>query len=530
MASIVSLPNELKDLITAHLSCHDFVRLSQTCRELHAFALPLAYQNLTLTWVSGMGKRPRSPRLVQLLRTLVERPDHAEAIKNLTFDTDGCMYFDGEDYLRANIPGSEIELDAENIVLLRRAMADLGLSDDLGWEAAVAGSQRFFVVMAMVVAYCVKLERLDLSVAFTMVNDWLEELVKKKLALRDGNAAWMENLKHVRFVCNTGGNDWTPGIVRLEKAALIPFYLPTLETLEVEHFEDPFRPNEWEIEDEELYEIDFWPMYPAAPPIANNLTTIRLLRSSAAPQTLNLMLQQTPNLRTLEFDVSQSDQVLTSLRFDEYKSALDLAQATLENLTIRFQVYAEGQDPRHYEDVVEGRLGSFRDYLALTHLEVSLHTLFGARAHWTGTTAASLAAMLPPNLQSLTITDDLWMFQDFENAFVDVDAMATFRRFLTGEMLPPEWEEEEFGEDWRGRNAALNWAPGRGGGEWKVATPKLKKFVYDLRKRGYLSDEYWNKGKIRRQFRNMCKEQGLEGEVLWETIQYVMASPDQFYG
>jgi hypothetical protein len=138
--------------------------------------------------------------------------------------------------------------------------------------------------------------------------------------------------------------------------------------------------------------------------------------------------------------------------------------------------------------------------------------------------------MLPPNLQSLTITDDLWMFQDFENAFVDVDAMATFRRFLTGEMLPPEWEEEEFGEDWRGRNAALNWAPGRGGGEWKVATPKLKKFVYDLRKRGYLSDEYWNKGKIRRQFRNMCKEQGLEGEVLWETIQYVMASPDQFYG
>ena len=532
MASLISLPNELKDFIFEHLSCADFVSLSSTCRDLHAIALPLAYRHLSLTWVNANVEAARTPKLPSLLRTLIQRPDYAKLITHLAFGAERCIFF--EDYnefqsygdLKVSVPGSEVALNEEGEALLRRALTEMGLSGDKSWTDAVVGHQQFFVVLAMVVACCAKLESLVLSVAFLLQNDWFEESIEKGVAGGSGLSTWTANLKHLRITCNTNGYEWTPGCmqVSLQKAFLYPFYLPKLETLEIERFEGSYDPVDWQI-DHEDYATPFWPVSPTSPPVAGHLTTLRLLRSSASSEALELLLKQTPNLRIFELDIVADTPLtheLVPFDFNALKASLDRLQTTLTHLKIRFEKYLGCADYEYtLDEWAIGALGSFRKYPALTHLEVSLHVLFDLQPDMYEH-LPSLAAVLPPNLHSLTITDDLWMMAEYQEAFEDIEAMAIFRRYLTGEQLPHDWQDrkDSFGFDIRRRFLAVTWVPGATEGEWKTATPRLKRFVYDLRKKGYLSREYWNKGMIRRQFRMMCREQGLEGEVLWEKIQY----------
>jgi hypothetical protein len=49
MASITELPGELLDCILNDLDTHGTINLAQTCKTLHAAALPAAYHTITLT-------------------------------------------------------------------------------------------------------------------------------------------------------------------------------------------------------------------------------------------------------------------------------------------------------------------------------------------------------------------------------------------------------------------------------------------------------------------------------------------------
>ncbi|KAF2823072.1 hypothetical protein CC86DRAFT_75784 [Ophiobolus disseminans] len=518
MASLVSLPNELKDSIFEHLSCADFISLSGTCRELHIYTLPLAYRNLTLTWANINKQQPKAPVQHKLLRTIIQKPNYANSIKALSIEAVGCVGFDDNDDLETDIPGSKIKLDDEDETMVHGLIVELGLSDDEEWVDALEDHQQFYTVMAMVLAQCTKLESLDLSVVFFLENDWFEEMIRQGLIAGSGLSKWMANLKHLRLTCDTSGDEWTPGGLELEETTRFPFYLPTLETLEFARFEIEFPdPDEWQNNQEgdlEGYARWFWPYSPEIPPAATNLTTLRLMRASVPTYALDVILRQTPNLSTFHLDLFLEFGLCT---FDlaALKAALDRVQPTLAHLTVRFEDY---QNDGMGEEFTMGALGPFRGYLALTHLEVTLHALIGFEGE-EYIESNELADLLPPNLLSLTITDDLWMFNSYLGRFEDIEAMAIFRRYLTGEELAGNWNEN-VRRNWERRFLTVRWVPGAADGGWRTATPLLKKFVYDLRKRGYLSREYWNKGMIRKQFRNMCKQQGLEGEVLWRKIQY----------
>jgi hypothetical protein len=92
--------------------------------------------------------------------------------------------------------------------------------------------------------------------------------------------------------------------------------------------------------------------------------------------------------------------------------------------------------------------------------------------------------LLPPALESLTITHDLYDDDTFqEESFEDVDAMALFRAYLSGEKLGPHWMESSSDSYVRGLdNWSLGWVQGEP--EWKVKTPELRSFTYDLRRGG----------------------------------------------
>jgi hypothetical protein len=101
------------------------------------------------------------------------------------------------------------------------------------------------------------------------------------------------------------------------------------------------------------------------------------------------------------------------------------------------------------------------------------------------------------------------------NSFEDVDAMALFRACLSGEKLGPHWMDSSSDSYVRGLdNWSLGWVQGEP--EWKVKTPGLRSFTYDLRKRGKMTRGYWERVEVREQLLTVCETQGIRGEVLWD--------------
>jgi hypothetical protein len=51
--------------------------------------------------------------------------------------------------------------------------------------------------------------------------------------------------------------------------------------------------------------------------------------------------------------------------------------------------------------------------------------------------------------------------------------------------------------------------------EWKLKTPGLRRFTYDLEKRGEETYGYWDRVKAENQLVRVCEAQGISGAVLW---------------
>ncbi|KAF2823010.1 hypothetical protein CC86DRAFT_385176 [Ophiobolus disseminans] len=270
-----------------------------------------------------------------------------------------------------------------------------------------------------------------------------------------------------------------------------------MDTLHIDNLGDPV--DEWEFQ--YSHELDwtayFWPMPSREPPIASRMATLSLPQPRIKPQSLEMLLKQTPNLKIPEYG-RLDDAPPEKYDLSDLKAALDHVKMTLTRIMVRFVVghsldQLRREEPRETVHVLSGTLGSFRDYPALTHLEISLHALFGSGGSKRGT---PLSAVLPSNIVSLTVTDDLLTFVDFQGCFEDAAAMDIFRRYLGGACGDKEdhWAVE---------------------GEWKAATPCLNTCLYDLRRYGHLGQGYWSSENVRSKFKRMCEGQGLEGGVLW---------------
>jgi hypothetical protein len=358
------------------------------------------------------------------------------------------MYYDDNGFIRTTIPGNEVR--------------------DVPWPPVL------YYDMGFIIAHCVQLESLELSMIFFAMC--FERLMEEEL---ESKPKWMESLRRIRVMFDVPREEWVPGVFYPVQAEMI-FYLPNVETIELEHYDS--RYPDYNQEDVESVAKEYWSF--ETPPVSEHLTTLRISSPSAEAPRLALILKQTPQLRIFELDCLQHPETWP-FNLDRLKTGLDCVKATLTQLKIRYEVYFDAGYCENVQDlvnVISGSLGSFREFQALIHLEISLHVLFGSENSLNGV-FFPLSAVLPPNLETLIIMDDLYMFNDFQGYFEDGDAMKIFKRFLTGE----EWD-------------GYTWVPGAGGGEWEEATPRLKRFVYDLRKRGEWGHE----------------RQGLKGEVLWE--------------
>ncbi|KAH7410032.1 hypothetical protein DE146DRAFT_334646 [Phaeosphaeria sp. MPI-PUGE-AT-0046c] len=460
MGSLMNLPNELQDVVVKYLTTPSLINLARTCKHFREIALHKAYQHLSLTWINAPEDIRRNPRLNYLHQTLDSKPDLERKVKHLTLSTLGCISFDDEGHY--NIAISYYE-----------QLASL------------------FLDLERLISRC-PCESLEVAVELYLISDpisrqsWIARLFEQALR-RQELPSWMRTLKDVRTTCEFTKFDWEPNQTTSRFQSLVFFMLPNIEVLNLAYFDPGIALNEDgdEPDDDEIIRT-FWAFRPFPPANPVHLHTLRIGFSSTRALLLEIVLKNLPNLRVFDIDLFQHEDNF-EFDLDRLKMGLDHVKDTLTHLRLRYDVIDDGsiEDTKDLTNVASGRIGSMREFTALTHLEISLQVLFGYEDCHSGI-FYPLSAVLPPNLEIISIPDDLYMFLDFMQSFEDAQAMEFFTNYLKEE-------------------------------EWKEATPKLRKFTYDLRQRGKeYTIRYWDLEEKREALRSMIKAQGIEGTLLWD--------------
>lgn len=236
--------------------------------------------------------------------------------------------------------------------------------------------------------------------------------------------------------------------------------------------------------------------------LTTRLATLRLRRCAEPPQTLERLLQHTPKLKLLEYDAFLASST-TPLDCTVLRNVLHHVRSSLTELVIQYDVFADqAEDPENLVRVCAGSLQPLRDLTSLESLHISLAVLFGQVRE---VDAPLLADILPASLQQLTICDDMWGYDAFTE-WEGKQIMAVLKAFFVGEKrVDGEWNAREEDYDFEWERAG---EPG-----WKSATPKLKEFVLDIRKRGHQLYYCWDVEQSD-EVKRMCQSQGIKCEVL----------------
>lgn len=490
-ANLESLANELKGLIIEYLEPQDSLRLSATCRSLRAVAEPAAYDHITVACHFGCGPQVR---LIHLMRTLVQRPDLAKRVRSLD--------------LRV-VPEEDEESSSSHITINDTVKNVLLEIDTVLWESYSAPNASIDVTTTAIMAVCIDLESVSVPNAGMLIGDELDVIIKPVQNMYESGrlAKWKKVLVKTDAKINSPLD-----LLEHWKRTLLFLHVPTLEHLEIRalvivELEDLYDdPSFGVLDTETIWPLDYKPS-------ASNLTTLRMVRCSLDHVVLPMLFKSTPNLRNFEFECVLHPSVVP-IDLDHIEHALSHVQLTLTKFKFRLELLPEDEEYELDFSVVDGSISSLEEFPCLTDLEISLHTLYGpGQIRWG---AVPLAGLLPPKLERLTITDDLYAEPEFENFYEDEHALSLFGTYLQGdrEISEPlhlgnygyDEDEEDFDSDEEMKSTGI--------GQWREATPNLKKFVYDIRERACLASHYWGLPGSKERLLEMCKKQGIEGDVL----------------
>ncbi|KAG9186137.1 hypothetical protein G6011_02693 [Alternaria panax] len=337
----------------------------------------------------------------------------------------------------------------------------------------------------------------------------------------DSQSIWLAKLKSVSVTLEeTEAEPWGTSFWNEQETLLLFFYLPVVESLEI--IACSLRDVHGGLRDEEDVDTSFeWPL--DVPPLSQTLTTLCLIRSSMDPLTIHRMLRQTPNVKVFHYDCYLHPGH-APLRLSILRDALQHIRSSLTDLTVRYEHYNnEDMDDIavETENAVRGSLGPLHGFPVLTALTTSFPVLFGIDTN-TPDDRLKLGEYLPQTLERLTITNDLCMYEALGGLFDDLNAMAIFRQYLAGQILNSRRGVSlDLGLHLGPMDDCLSWVQDREP-EWKAATPRLKKLIYDVERQ--LCMGYWLLPEPRKQLLELCKGQGIEGDVV---PQYDLAATSE---
>ncbi|KAF2488264.1 hypothetical protein BU16DRAFT_568428 [Lophium mytilinum] len=454
MAPLTKLPDELIVAIFADVAYEDIFSLSKTCRHLRRIALPTLFHTITVTWATTERKNRilRNHSVGLLFRTIVQDSSLAALVKVVNLRVK-----DPSVYRLFEKPTDSYITPSEEALILKAV--EIMAGQNKVYSKGIIFQDQPHLSAALLLQQCTGLQSLSIHALF-LSDGILSHMIR--MALMDPEPSkclpWMKNMRS--FTVEDGWG--TPYLKQLPAVLRVEYHDATL------------------------------------------LTTLQLLRTALRPGEVHLILSHTPNLAVLELDFLRPSSAQT-LDLEILGLALYLTEEKLVRFTLRHEVFAdEAVDVETLADVYEGTLCSLRTFYALTHLNISLGCLHGQTS---AQEAPALADVLPPNLQQLTINDDLWGFDALN--WKDCEIMEALKAFLTGERRAGGAANGD--TDIKG----VAWESGGEVG-WKVATPELKEFVLDSRLRGWVYYDYLEDSEIREELRRKCKEEGLKCTFLFD--------------
>ncbi|KAF3804045.1 hypothetical protein GCG54_00007838 [Colletotrichum gloeosporioides] len=469
MASLATLPNELLDAILLEIPAADLVSLTQTCRNLRSVSLPLAYRDIAIT--SNGSTNDRLPRIILLLRTVLESPRLTRHIKSLRLFTGEVRRSDTLAHERAEIltkwNGPPLLAGDMSGTLVSKAVHETQSSCAADRITAIFDGD-LAAASALILARCEQLESVTVDHEFARQGaKWLTAVFRHGLgALKDDTRPpTFSNLTKLDITCYPRRDVPHYWDHISKELFMLSLYLPKIKSLRLGRTP---RIDAWD-EDAQRFDVA-WP-FPAAPGAAS-LTSLRLDRSATTFSGIEELLKRTPNLRSFYLDNFFPETYRQDSRI--LRQALQHVRRTLLHLTIKYKVTSEDYpDADSLVYLVCGSLGSLRDLEVLEELDVALCVFYGQDRDLQA--LPSLSEGLPPNLKRFTVNDSLWGYNTFYEWPTHV-YVPLLRAFL--------------------------------GGGWRTGTPQLQEFALDARWLWNGTDHELTHDM--RGLRKVCEEQGLK--------------------
>ncbi|CAG9981246.1 unnamed protein product [Clonostachys byssicola] len=385
MSPLADIPVEIANHILGFVPTSDLLNLCLTKRSLRTAAEPFLYSTIRL------GEYDTTPRIVPLLRTLLQRPELWDYIENVYMDGSGFLghVFRALDLNSVDIP---VEQCLDAIKKTKVPYTDL-------WIAKLNSSETSLEALyAVFLAGLSNSKRLALTGHFINKREIIGKVIQSK-ALGEFGLSKLEQLREVKydkFVDNVENknNKIFPDVISL-------FYLPSLTSIEA------WVPNPPVFE------------WPAGEPNLDHLTSLNLTRLSE--DNLGKILALTRNLKSLtwtrNWDQTDDPGNTMELNFENIIERLSLVRGTLEELRIRLEIRPDFKPELN----VTGSLAGLAGFRGLTYLEVPFISLAGF-----GETPLPIEDSVPPSVKTLALSDDLllnsavrWQQPYFEEHRID---------------------------------------------------------------------------------------------------------------
>lgn len=443
MASLMACPNELLLSIISYLSQADLCTVCRVHRHLRLLTEPYLYAYIYITW-----KRSPPYPLTLLLRSILRRPQLATYVRTVSLT--GKSIFGR---LVPKLQVSESEM-AEAMVFVadhtRVPYCETWL-DEL-WDGTTDA------YIAILLSLPLRLTSLVMEHDFFKESRLIGLVLRSTLLDQTADYGLRLDFQCLQTVSVERYTDFKQDIRFRNTADILPlFYLPSVRHISAS-IDSPAGSFTWPAPD---------------PPSPSSLRSL-ILTSTREPF-LRPLLSVTNQLQTLDwrwwYDPNSRDPAHTDVMdLTEFTTALSHVRNTLTELIVVAECnIADIEYPMVY---IRGRgsLSTLKDFDKLTKFTVPFTVLMGFVA--TGAAAKQLEDALPPNLEILTLTDDLGLNDQYL------------------------WEDHQLVsvlQQWLGR--------------YQISTPCLRGLSLSLQQ----TAEEW-KGTAKNVLRELCEELGIRLE------------------
>ncbi|EEP82610.1 predicted protein [Uncinocarpus reesii 1704] len=452
MASpLLNTPVEIMDMILSHLSSDDLRAICLINKHLRALAEPFLYSIIEFIW-----SRNQTPTIIPLLRSLLRRPLLASFVRNLVLlgdDFETSLHHYRREVPKLPVAEMDLEEFAESI---RETNVPYG---DSWIQKLQAGEMDAFV--ALLLSRLPNMRGLYLGPNFTAKNQLVGPMFHS--ALCEDRKCRLPSFNHLRDVSSvyfTLGIDYRRFVTYRNTQDVLPlFYLPSVERIST-LIDNP---------------INFtWPAGNLPNPSGLKSLELLMIREGNLGQVLSV----TTGLEKLAWEWYYRDDLMDhfvtdTFDFDLIAADLSHVRNTLTHLTISAFTDMARADPEFPRIYMKGNLHPFSQLHMLKDLKVPLPFVMGfSPAAWD---TRHRTGALPKGLEYLTLTDDLYLQEEWE--WEDADLLEALRLWLES---------------------------------WKISTPHLRRLHFLSE---HMAHGEWGPD-MRQQLRDFGAKAGLQAEMI----------------